>query len=78
MSAYVGSPKNLKDLTDLEPNSQPVENTLLDGFAAMLCSRGLDVIRKEAWSFYKNISGVRLCWELVEPKGPKWPKASHV
>ena len=22
------------------------------------------MIRKEAWSFYKTISGVRLCWEL--------------
>ena len=31
----------------------------------------LDVIRKEAWSFYRRISGVRLCWELEESKGPK-------
>jgi len=30
-----------------------------------------DVIRKEAWSFYRKISGVSLCWELEEPKGPK-------
>ena len=30
-----------------------------------------DVIRKEAWPFYTTISGVRLCWELEEPKGPK-------
>jgi len=29
------------------------------------------VIRKEAWTFYRTISGVRLCWELEEPKGPK-------
>jgi len=28
------------------------------------------VIRKEAWSFYRTISGVRLCWELEETKGP--------
>ena len=27
--------------------------------------------RKEAWPFYRTISGVRLCWELKEPKGPK-------
>ena len=27
--------------------------------------------RKEAWSFYETVSGVRLCWELEEPKGPK-------
>jgi len=31
----------------------------------------LFVIRKEAWPFYRTISGVRLCWELEEPKGPK-------
>ena len=31
---------------------------------------GLDVIRKEAWPFYRTISGVRLCWELEKPKGP--------
>ena len=40
--------------------------------------RGPDVIRKEAWPFYRTSSGVRLCWELEEPKGPKgrkeaWP-----
>ena len=29
------------------------------------------MIRKEAWPFYRTISGVRLCWELEEPKGPK-------
>ena len=27
--------------------------------------------RKEAWSFYRTGSGVRLCWELEEPKEPK-------
>jgi len=32
---------------------------------------GFDVIRKEAWPFYRTSSGVRLCWELEEPKGPK-------
>ena len=39
--------------------------------AAILCTGGLDVIRKEAWPFYRTSSGVRLCWELEEPKGPK-------
>ena len=29
------------------------------------------VIRKEAWPFYRTISGARLCWELEKPKGPK-------
>ena len=32
-----------------------------------------DVIRKEAWLFYRTISGVRLCWELEEPERPKGP-----
>ena len=35
------------------------------------CTGGLHVIRKEAWPFYRTSSGVRLCWELEEPKGPK-------
>ena len=29
------------------------------------------MIRKEAWPFYRTSSGVCLCWELEEPKGPK-------
>ena len=29
------------------------------------------MIRKVAWPFYRTISGVRLYWELEEPKGPK-------
>ena len=32
---------------------------------------GLNVTRKEAWSFYRTISGVRLCWELEEPEDLK-------
>ena len=48
--------------------------SFLAGHAAILCTGGLDVIRKEAWSFYRTSSGVRLCWELEEPKGPKGPK----
>jgi len=43
----------------------------LAGSAAILCTGGLDVIRKEAWSFYRTISGVRLYWVLEEPEGPK-------
>ena len=31
----------------------------------------VDVIQKEAWPFYRTISGVRLYWVLEEPKGPK-------
>ena len=54
----------------LWPNSHPFEDTLLDGSVAILCTGGPDVIRKEAWSFYRTSSGVRLCWELGDPKGP--------
>ena len=35
------------------------------------------MIRTEAWSFYRTISGVRLCWELEEPKGPKDISLTH-
>ena len=39
---------------------------------AILCTRGgLNVVRKEAWLFCRGTSGVRLCWELEEPEGPK-------
>ena len=62
--AYVGLPQNLKDLKAVCP---------LAGSAAILFAGGLDVIRKEAWPFYRTSSGVRLCWELKEPKGPKVP-----
>ena len=46
------------------------EQRALAGSSAILCTGGPDVIQKEAWSFYKTSSGVRLCWELEEPKGP--------
>jgi len=49
--------------------------------AAILCTGGPDVIRKEAWPFYRTISGVRVCWELEEPKSPKelrQPSTKHV
>ena len=48
-----------------------IEDDTLQPVAAILCPGGADVIQKEAWSFYRTISGVRLCWELKEPKGPK-------
>ena len=44
---------------------------------AILCTGGLDVIRKDAWHFYRKISGVRLCRELEEPKGPKGRSVIH-
>ena len=40
---------------------------------------GLDLIRMEAWPFYRTLSGVRLCWELEEPKGPNgWAPSLQV
>ena len=49
------------------------------GGAAILCTGGLDVIRKEAWPFYRTSAGVRLCWELEEPKGPNGlPRDAHL
>ena len=38
---------------------------------AILYTGGPHVIRKEAWTFYRTSSEVRLYWELKEPKGPK-------
>jgi hypothetical protein len=35
---------------------------------------GLNVIRKKAWLLCRTSSGVRLCCELEEPKGPKGRK----
>ena len=35
------------------------------------------MIRKEAWSFYRTISGVRLCWELEDFKGPNGKGCHH-
>ena len=53
----------------LEEQPRGVEEDLLQtaglqlsGSAAILCKGGLDVIRKEAWSFYRTTSGARLCW----------------
>ena len=34
--------------------------------------------RKEAWSFDRIISGVRLCWELEKPEGHKGPTKAPV
>ena len=51
------------------PNSHPFEDYPLAGSAAILCTGGADVIRKEAWSFIRTSFGVRLCWELEEPEG---------
>ena len=57
-------------LEGLWSSPHPFEDTLSPA-AAILCAGGPDVIRKEAWFFYRTISSVHLCWELAEPKGPK-------
>ena len=35
------------------------------------------VIQKEAWSFYRTSSSVRLWWEFKEPKEPKGLRAER-
>ena len=60
-------PKGLKDMPD--------EGYPLAGSAAILCTGGPDMIRREAWPFYRSIFGVRLCWELEEPQAPT--KSNH-
>ena len=42
------------------PSSHTLEDTLFAGSAVILCTGGLEVIRKEAWPFCRTISGVRL------------------
>ena len=49
----------------------PFEDYPFAGSAAIFCTGGPGVIQKEAWPFYKTIPGVRVCWELEEPEGPK-------
>ena len=51
----------------------PLKAIALDPFILPRSSvqGGRYVIRKEAWSLYRTSSGVRLCWELEKPKGPK-------
>jgi hypothetical protein len=53
-----------------------MEDTLWS-VASILCTGGADVIRKEAWSFYRTIFGVRLCWEFEEPKKSEGGTASE-
>ena len=91
MYAYVGLFQNLKDLwafsrlagpgvckrVPLRDNSHPFEDHPLSGSAAILCTGGADVIRKEAWPSHRTSSGVRPCWELEESKGPKGPTKKH-
>ena len=53
-------------------NAKPIAPTSAESAqGTLLCTGGLDVIRKEAWRFYRTSSGVRPCWELEQPKGPK-------
>ena len=53
------------------------EDTLLAGSTAILSTGGLDVIRNEAWPFYRTISGVCLYWELDEAEGPEGQSHRH-
>ena len=69
-SRYQGRQDFRGDSRQRDHVEEPAQ-THLQLVAAILCTGGADVIRKEAWPFYRTISGVRLCWELEEPKGPK-------
>ena len=53
------------------PSSAGAKPTRQSSLSSCSGTGGPDVIRKEAWPFYRKISGVRLCEELEEPKGPK-------
>ena len=59
-------------------DSHPFEYYPVAGSAAILCTREPDVIRKEAWPFYRTSSGVRICWELEESKGPEGDNSGGV
>ena len=61
------------------PQILPVFEDNLKDLSPLACCRilftgGPDVLRKEAWSFYRTSSGVCLYWEVEVPKGPKGPK----
>ena len=45
---------------------RPCASPRIDRWSHQRC-----VSRKDAWPFYGTIAGVRLCWELEEPEGPK-------
>ena len=45
------------------------DSARMDPVGHATCTGVFDVIRKEACSFYVTSFGVRLCWELEEPKG---------
>ena len=68
---------SIKNTTTTQPRAHPagrqVRKRKLPWWCGwcILCTGGLDVIRKEAWPFYRTSSGVRLCWVLEEPEGPK-------
>ena len=75
MLAYVGHIHNLKDLKAGARSSGLRQRPMRIPFSRFLPRSSVhgesDVIRKEAWPLYRTSSGVRLCWELEEPKGPK-------
>ena len=57
--------------TERADTDNPVYGTEIKQNQRRLCRGWPDGIRKEAWSFCRTISGVRLCWELEEPQGPQ-------
>ena len=65
-SKEIAPPEDATEGPYLGPDGGPM------GGGAISYERGTPVvaIRKEAVSFYRTISGVRLFWELEEPEGP--------
>ena len=66
---YVGRNNNLNDLKDVAFLHHTIKVWGIGGDDVGLMQS--TKAPEEAWSFYKTISCVRLCWELEEPKGPK-------
>ena len=65
----------------LSPSTQQAQASALGSHSSRLprssVQGGFDVIRNDAWPFYRTISGVCLCWELEEPKGPQGSRDGH-
>ena len=69
MLAYVGRIHNLKDLKGT-PAAEACAKRGEAGGAGKVVSLYMYTVMHKL-HFYRTISGVRLCWELEEPKGPK-------
>ena len=69
-------PSSDPDRVRATPSGPSTSEAIRSKNGSLTCTGGPGVIQKEAWPFYRAISGVRLCWELEEPEGPKGPPPS--